>query len=107
MNINNKKVVKQMKDFIKSQLSLGDILRYYHTFRREPDYNIYKYGNLDVCYWELQERLKSFGVTHRFVLDEELNIYSYKVDTIEKMYMLLVCRAIQEIIEEDVLCPTK
>lgn len=107
MNINNKKIVEQMKDLIKSRLSLNDILRYYHTFRRESDYNIYKYGNLDIYYWDLQERLKSFGVTHRFVLGEELTIFNYKVDTIEKMYIFLVRRAVQEIIEEDVLCPTK
>lgn len=107
MNINNRKIVEQMKDFIKSQLSLGDILRYYHTFRREPDYNIYQYGNLDIYYWELQERLKSFGVTHRFILGEEQTIFNHKVDTIEKMYKYLVRKAVQEIIEEDVLCRTK
>lgn len=107
MNINNKKVLQQMKEFIKEQLDVGSILRYYHTFRRELDYNIYQYGNLDITYHELQERLKDFGVTHRYITGEPIYYFNHKTDWIENVYMSLVRKAVNEIIKEDVLCPTK
>ena len=52
-----------MIDFILSNVETSDIERYYEQFPYELDYNIYQYGNLDIMYWELKERLREFGVT--------------------------------------------
>lgn len=41
MNINNKKVVNKMVNFIRKRIDLNDVLRYYNDFKYELDYNIY------------------------------------------------------------------
>lgn len=88
MNINNKKVIDEMIDFMLCTMELPEINRYYKEFRFEIDYNIYKYGNLDIAYWELEDRLRSFGVTKKF---------KNNID-IEHSYMHLVRLATDKII---------
>ena len=88
MNINNRKVINKMIDFILSNVELSDIVRYYKHFPFEFDYNIYKYGNLDVMYWELEKHLREFGVTKKFKDNDDM----------ESTYMCLVGLAVDKII---------
>ena len=89
MNINNKKVIDKMIGFILSNVDTSDIERYYKQFPYEYDYNIYQYGNLDVMYWELKERLRKFGVTKKFKNNED----------VELTYMYLIRMAVNKIIK--------
>lgn len=80
MNINNKKVINKMVDFMLSNIELLDIIRYYNEFKYELDYNIYQYGNLDIMDWELENTLRSFGVTKTFKNKNDLrSSYMYLV----------------------------
>lgn len=89
MNVNNKKVIDKMVGFILSNVEASDIVRYYKQFPLEYDYNIYKYGNLDVMYWELEDRLREFGVIKNFKNNND----------IESTYMWLVRLATNKIMK--------
>lgn len=80
MNVNNKKVIDKMIDFVLSNVELSEIERYYKQFPFECDYNIYQYGNLDVTYWELKKRLRKFGITKKFKNNDDIEFtYTYLV----------------------------
>ena len=71
MNINNKRVVEAMKDYILAQMDVLEVKRYKKEFPFELDYNIYTYGNLDIWDYDLFKRLKDFGVTNSSVKNYE------------------------------------
>lgn len=97
-----KDIVKKMKTFIKERVEEGDILRYVNNFPKEADYNIYKYGNLDITYWECLSRLYCIGYfsdgINIHVLDELYPFLDNEV--IADKYMWYVRRAVDEIVNE-------
>lgn len=71
MRTNNKKAIESMKNLIKENLSLNDFQRYVSEFKREYDFNIYQYGNLDVYDYDLYLRLKKIGIDTKAVTEFE------------------------------------
>ena len=104
MRITNKKAILVMAELIKNELSINDFLRYCKEFKRELDFNIYQYGNLDVYDYQLFERLKNIGITQKAVtefekvLDENCT-YKHR-ENLRNCYMLLVRKASQFLLDE-------
>ena len=101
MNINNKKVIKAMKQYILEVMDESEVKRYKKEFPFELDYNIYTYGNLGIYDYDLFKRLKDFGVTNSSVKEYEKVLdfgctYKHR-ENIRKNYMYLVRLAAQEI----------
>lgn len=102
MRPSNKKVIKQMQDFILGTMYKPDIKRYFDEFYREYDFNIYQYGNLDVCDYDLYKRLVSFGVDTKAIKEytKVLNsgcTHKHR-ENIRNTYKQVVRYAIQNII---------
>lgn len=101
MNINNKKVIEDMKQYIFKMMDKSEILEYKKTFPREIDYNIYTYGNLDIYDYDLFKRLKDFGVTNSSVKEYEKVLdfgctFKHR-ENIRETYMRLVRLAVRDI----------
>ena len=104
MNINNKRVVNAMKQYILTQMDSSEIKKYKKAFPFELDYSIYAYGNLDVYDYDLFKRLKDFGVTNSSVREYEKVLdfgctYKHR-ENIRESYMRLVRLAVHDIIKE-------
>jgi hypothetical protein len=69
MRPSNKKVIKQMQDYILKVMYKPDIKRYFDTFPREYDFNIYQYVCLDVYDYDLYKRLLDFGVNTKAITE--------------------------------------
>ncbi len=106
MRINNKKVIDGMAKYIMDAMCMEDIRRYFKEFRHnEIDFNIYQYGNLDICDYDLYLRLVNLGVDTKPVKE-----YSKVLDfgctmkhreDIRNLYKRLVRLAVRKIINED------
>jgi len=101
MNINNKKVVNAMKQYILEVMDKSEVLRYKKEFPYELDYNLYTYGCLDIYDYDLFKRLKEFGVTNSSVKEYEKVLdfgctYKHR-ENIRRNYMYLVRLAAQGI----------
>lgn len=101
MNINNKKLIKGMQNYILAVMDKSEILRYKKEFPRELDYNIYTYGCLDIYDYDLFKRLKDLGLTNSSVKNYEkvLNFgctYKHRED-IRNNYKYLVRLAVKDI----------
>lgn len=95
-------IVKNMKAFIEELMEENEVLHYVSNFPKEADYNIYKYGNLDITGWECLYRLYKIGYfsdgINMHVLDE---LYPFiDSEVIEEKYMWYVRRAADEIVNE-------
>ena len=104
MNINNKKVIKDMKQYILEMMDKSEVLRYKKEFPYELDYNLYTYGNLDVYDYDLFKRLEEFGVTNSSVKEYEKVLdfgctHNHR-EKIRRNYKYLVRLAVQDIIKE-------
>lgn len=104
MRISNKKVIEQMAQLIKENLSYNDFKRYCKEFKHELDFNIYQYGNLDIYDFNLYERLKDFGVTQKSVTEFEKVLdfgctYKHR-ENLRDTYKLLVRKASNYLIDE-------
>lgn len=69
MRPTNKKVIKQMQDYILEVMYHTDIKRYFDNFQYEYDFNIYQHGNLDVYDYDLYKRLLNFGVDTKAITE--------------------------------------
>ena len=104
MRITNKKAISSMANLIKNELSFNDFLRYCKEFKRELDFNIYQYGNLDVYDYQLFERLKNIGIIQKAVADfekvlDENCTYKHR-ENLRNCYMLLVRKASEFLLDE-------
>lgn len=101
MNVNNKKVVNAMKQYILEVMDKSEVLKYKKEFPFELDYNIYTYGCLDVYDYDLFKRLKDFGVTNLSVKNYEkvldFGCTSKHREDIRKSYKYLVRLAVRNI----------
>lgn len=59
--------------------SISEIQRYVSEFRYEPDYNIYKYGNLLITYHDIRELYKDYKSLKKVSDDKIETIYMRQV----------------------------
>lgn len=102
MRPTNKKVIKKMSDYILEVMYHPDIKRYFDTFSAEYDFNIYKYGCLDIYDYDLYKRLLDFGVDTKAIIEytKVLNggcTYKHRED-VRNTYKQVVRYAVQNII---------
>lgn len=71
MRTNSQEAIKQMAEYILEYMDKSEVERYKINFPFIKDYNIYGYGNLDICDYDLFKRLKGFGIDTKAVIEYE------------------------------------
>lgn len=103
--VNTKELVDKMAYYIMRNMDIADIRKYRNNFLRELDYNVYRYGNLDIYDYDLWHTLYTFGLRNKAVTNYHKNLdtipfpYKYR-EAIRNTYMHLVRLAIDKILKE-------